>query len=69
VSRGPKTKNQDAPSILARLQAVVERDAADPRIAEYAELLYGQAVLAEGGQLPDPAAFSKRVADLMARGL
>ena len=55
--------------ILARLQAVVERDAADPRIAEYAELLYGQAVLAEGGQLPDPAAFSKRVADLMARGL
>jgi molecular chaperone HtpG len=55
--------------ILARLQAVVERDAADPRIAEYAELLYGQAVLAEGGQLPDPAGFSKRVADLMARGL
>ncbi|MET0851934.1 MAG: molecular chaperone HtpG [Candidatus Rokuibacteriota bacterium] len=55
--------------ILARLQAVVEGDAADPRIAEYAQLLYGQAVLAEGGQLPDPAAFSKRVADLMARGI
>jgi molecular chaperone HtpG len=55
--------------ILARLQAVVERDATDPRIAESAELLYGQAVLAEGGQLPDPAAFSKRVADVMARGL
>jgi hypothetical protein len=29
--------------------------------------LHGQAIVAEGGQLPDPAAFSKRLADLLLR--
>ena len=37
----------------------------DPRLTDYATLLYGQAMLAEGGQLEDPAAFSRRVAELM----
>jgi molecular chaperone HtpG len=55
--------------ILAKLQAALERDKADPIVPECAELLYGQAILAEGGQLPDPGAFSRRVADLMVRAL
>jgi molecular chaperone HtpG len=38
---------------------------ADERFARYAELLYGQALLAEGGTLPDPAAFSRRLAELL----
>ena len=37
----------------------------DERLAGYAEILYGQAILAEGGALPDPAAFAKRLADLL----
>jgi molecular chaperone HtpG len=53
--------------LLARLRAIVERDRSDPALQEYAELLHGQAILAEGGQLPDPAAFSQRVADLLLR--
>ena len=53
--------------LLPKLQAIVDRDRTDPALAEYAELLYGQAILAEGGQLPDPAAFSKRIADLLLR--
>ena len=53
--------------LLPKLQAIVERDRTDPALAEYAELLYGQAILAEGGQLPDPAAFSRRIADLLLR--
>jgi molecular chaperone HtpG len=53
--------------LLPRLQAVVERDRNDPALAQYAELLYGQAILAEGGQLPDPAAFSQRIAELLLR--
>ena len=53
--------------LLPKLQAIVERDRTDPALAEYAELLYGQAILAEGSQLPDPAAFSKRIADLLLR--
>ena len=41
----------------------------DPVLAEYAELLYGQAVLAEGGQLDDPGAFSRKLAELMVLAL
>ena len=55
--------------ILRNLLEVHEKDKDDPRLAEYAELLFGQAVLAEGGQLADPAAFAKGIADLMAQGL
>ncbi len=53
--------------LLPKLRAIVERDRNDPALAQYAELLYGQAILAEGGQLPDPAAFSQRVAELLLR--
>lgn len=55
--------------VLSRLQAALDRDRNDPIVQEYAELLYGQAVLAEGGQLPDPGGFSRRVADLMVRAM
>jgi molecular chaperone HtpG len=53
--------------LLPKLQALVERDRNDPVLAQCAELLYGQAILAEGGQLPDPAAFSQRIAELLLR--
>jgi len=38
-------------------------------VDEYAEVLYGQALLAEGGVLPDPAGFAKQVSALLARAL
>ncbi|NLV40609.1 MAG: molecular chaperone HtpG [Candidatus Hydrogenedentes bacterium] len=74
-----KAMGQEAPAVKRILElnpdhpvmvALRRRHAEDPDapvVAEYAELLHGQAVLAEGGQLPDPAAFARRVADLMAR--
>jgi len=55
--------------LIAKLRSLCERDAKDPRIAEFAELLYGQALLAEGGRLEDPAAFSRKLAELMTRAL
>jgi molecular chaperone HtpG len=51
--------------ILTKLRQIHALKADDPKLALYAELLYGQAVLAEGGTLPDPAAFSKRLSELM----
>jgi molecular chaperone HtpG len=54
--------------IVARLRDLHAADKGDPRLALYADLLYGQALLAEGAPLPDPAAFSQRVAELMATG-
>jgi molecular chaperone HtpG len=53
--------------LLPKLRAIVDTDKNDPALAQYAELLHGQAILAEGGQLPDPAAFSQRIAELLLR--
>lgn len=55
--------------ILRKLNTLYEQNQNDPAIADYAQLLYGQAVLAEGGQLPDPGAFARQVAALMARAM
>jgi len=52
-------------SLVAHLQAFHTAHPADERFKRYAELLYGQAILAEGGTLPDPAAFSQRLAELL----
>ena len=40
-----------------------------PRCAETAELLYGTALLAEGGELSDPAHFAKLLANRLTRTL
>ena len=55
--------------ILEKLQAKFEADQADATITEYAKLLHGQALLAEGGKLENPAAFSALVSDLMTKAL
>jgi molecular chaperone HtpG len=41
----------------------------ETELGETAELLYGMALLAEGGELPDPAKFTKVLADRLARSL
>ena len=51
--------------LVTRLQAFHAAHPADERFARYAELLHGQAILAEGGALADPAAFSKRLTELL----
>jgi molecular chaperone HtpG len=55
--------------ILERLSARFEANPTDPRISESARLLLGQAILAEGGELEDPAAFGELVNKLMAETL
>jgi molecular chaperone HtpG len=51
--------------LVTRLQAFHAAHPADERFRRYAELLHGQAILAEGGTLPDPGAFSQRLAELL----
>ena len=52
-------------ALMSKLKVMVAENDTDPAIQEYADLLYGQAVLAEGGQLEDPAQFSQLIAKLM----
>lgn len=51
--------------LLERLQGIYDANREDERLGDYARLVYGQAVLAEGGQPPEPAEFSKLVSKLM----
>ena len=53
--------------LLDALQRVYDADPESPALADYAKLLHGQALLAEGGQLADPAEFARLVADLMVK--
>jgi molecular chaperone HtpG len=43
--------------LVAGLKAAHEARADDPGLADTAHLLYGMALLAEGGELAEPAAF------------
>lgn len=55
--------------VVGKLQSMWTENKADPRLKDYAELLFAQALLAEAGQLKDPAAFTRLVADLMVRAV
>jgi molecular chaperone HtpG len=56
-------------ALLPKLHALFAANKADPRLATYAAVLLGQAHLADSGQLPDPAAFSRALGDLMLHGV
>ena len=55
--------------IVERLQARFSADRSDAVLATTTDLLYGIAVLAEGSELPEPAAFTDRVADILTQAL
>jgi len=60
--------NPDHP-LLDKLNAFHEAAGSPEALKPYAELLYGQALLAEGGQAPDPAALSRHIADVLLKAL
>jgi molecular chaperone HtpG len=51
--------------LIPKLRAIFVENKEDPRLATYARLLLGQAYLAESGQLPDPAAFTAALGEVM----
>jgi molecular chaperone HtpG len=55
--------------IVAKMRERYQKDSADPKLAKYAELLYGYALLAEGSDLPDAPRFTSLVAELMTETL
>ncbi|MEU8239598.1 molecular chaperone HtpG [Actinoplanes missouriensis] len=68
---GPRVKRilelNPAHPLVSGLRAAFERGADDVTLPDTAELLYGTALLAEGGDLEDPARFAKLLADRLAR--
>src|SRR5262249_51897362 len=52
-------------AVTAKLEAIFRHDSADPRLAACAQVLLGQAHLADGGQVPRADAFSQALTELM----
>jgi molecular chaperone HtpG len=55
--------------ILSKLKARFDQDQNDPILDQYAQLLFGYGVLAEGSEMPEPVKFNKAVAELMTTSL
>jgi molecular chaperone HtpG len=53
--------------ILSRMRERFESNQGDPLLEDYAQLLFGYGLIAEGGELPDPVRFNRAVADLMTK--
>jgi molecular chaperone HtpG len=52
--------------IVRNLKALVDRgELTDPRIADWIELLYDQALIAEGAPIDDPSGFARRLTSLL----
>ena len=76
-----KAANQEAPvtkrilelnpnhPLLGKLEALHAQNPDEARLSDYAELVYGLALVAEGGEPPDPSTFSKRVVDLLVQAV
>ena len=56
--------NPDHP-VLEKMNSLFDSNKKDPKIADYSELLYNQALLTEGVAVKDPVRFSKLISDLM----
>jgi molecular chaperone HtpG len=54
-------------SAVQALQRLHAANADDPRVESYGRLFYDQSVLAEGSKLKDPAAFARRINELIAK--
>ncbi|MEM9290090.1 MAG: molecular chaperone HtpG [Acidobacteriota bacterium] len=55
--------------ILANLQDRFQKDTEDPLLDQYAQLLFGYGLLAEGSELEDPVAFNQAMVEVMGRDL
>jgi molecular chaperone HtpG len=55
--------------VVKGLQQRFEKDKTDPALREYAELLYGYAMLAEGSEMENPGPFNKALEGIMVRAV
>ncbi len=55
--------------LVQSMRKLQDKSPSDPRIAQIASVLYDQAVIAEGSRIKDPAAFARRVNELLVGGI
>ncbi len=68
----PKVKRifelNGAHAVVEKMQKLFTADPKHPLLKDYAQLLYGQSILAEGGQIDDPTAFNQALLSVMVSG-
>jgi molecular chaperone HtpG len=69
----PKTKRilelNPEHTLVSSFQKMLDKTPDSPKLQEFADLLFTQALLTEGSPIPDPLKFSKQVSELMALGI
>lgn len=60
--------NIDHP-VIAKIKAMFEKDAGDPALKKYSQLLFDMALISEGGKVDNPAELSQTIGDLMAKAI
>jgi molecular chaperone HtpG len=60
--------NPSHPAVVA-LRDLYGKLPEDPRVVDFARILYDQAVIAEGSKVKDPVAFAKRVNELLVKSV
>jgi molecular chaperone HtpG len=55
--------------IFVKLRERFRRNKEDKAVREYADLLFGYALLAEGSEIPEPTKFNRMVVELMLKTL
>lgn len=60
--------NSDHP-LVAGMQKLFDASKDDPKLADFAGILYDQALLVEGNPIPDPLSFSKKISELMVEAM
>ncbi len=53
--------------LIVSMNTLLEKNAEDPTVTEWIETLYDQAIITEGGTLPDPNRFARRVASMLTK--
>ena len=53
--------------LFGRMLARYQQNKEDETLGDYAELLLGYSLLAEGSEIPDPTSFNRHVVKLMLR--
>ena len=56
-------------AIVTKLKERFEKDPTDTLLSDYAELLLGYGLLAEGSPIPNPVRYNQVLGDLMTRTL
>ena len=79
MERLMKNMNQEVPSskrilelnpghpLVEAMHKLFEKDSKSPKLVEYSELLYEQALLAEGSKIKDPLLFARRINEFITK--